>query len=197
MASLIPFYAPAQTYKKNFTSRGSPHIVPCGHTPKNHQPSQRSRMLFILRRHEHPEAIRNGIAPVSLLSPVVPAGFFELFRFPPIRYRPAETIHRLQRQPARSRHATGNLPLAPQRLAGCGSVDAGRTFPPARYCRKPARNQLPASQKSPYPQGKKRRPLLRRTEHPHQDSFDMAGKRLSADTSGWRNPAPAFRKAKA
>lgn len=28
-----------------------------------------------------------------------------------------------------------------------------------------------ASQKSPYPQGKKRRPLLRRTEHPHQDLF--------------------------
>ena len=48
-------------------------------------------MLFILRRHEYPEAIRNGIAPVSLYSPLFQRGFFELFRFPPIRYRPAET----------------------------------------------------------------------------------------------------------
>ena len=33
-------------------------------------------MLFILRRHEYPEAIRNGIAPVSLYSPLFRRGFF-------------------------------------------------------------------------------------------------------------------------
>ena len=32
-------------------------------------------MLFILR-HEYPEAIRNGIAPVSLYSPLFQRGFF-------------------------------------------------------------------------------------------------------------------------
>ena len=33
-------------------------------------------MLFILRRHEYPEAIRNGIAQVSLYSPLFQRGFF-------------------------------------------------------------------------------------------------------------------------
>ena len=198
MASLIPFCAPAQTHTKKTLHQGAARIsYRVGIHPKNVKHLREAECPSPSAAANTPKPSETAL-PRLLSIPRCSSGvFFELFRFS------ADTPSacrddRLQRQPARSRHATGNLPLAPQRLAGCGSVDAGRTFPPARYCRKPARNQLTASQESPYPQGKKRRPLLRRTEHPHQDLFRHGGQSAFPPTpSGWRNPVPASRKAKA
>ena len=92
MASLIPFYAPAQTHAKKTLHQGAVRILyRVGIRPKNVNHLREAECSLSSAATNIPKPSETAL-PRFLSIPRCSSGvFFELFRFPPIRYRPAET----------------------------------------------------------------------------------------------------------
>ena len=92
MASLIPFCAPAQTHAKKTLHHGTVRILyRVGIRPKTVNHLREAECSLSSAATNIPKPSETAL-PRFLSIPRCSSGvFFELFRFPPIRYRPAET----------------------------------------------------------------------------------------------------------
>ena len=109
-------------------------------------------------------AVRRGSARFFLFVPPL-SGLFLILQ--PHDAMTTDTTYRWPHKRPAGRHPARRTGRAP-------SAERGRQFPG---------NQPETRQKGAHPQGQDRGALLRGEQHPHQDLFfDVAGKRLSADT---------------
>ena len=197
MASLIPFYAPAQTHAKKTLHQGAVRILyRVGIRPKNVNHLREAECSLSSAATNIPKPSETAL-PRFLSIPRCSSGvFFELFRFPPIRYRPAETTgSNVNPREAAMQQETFHWPhkdlldvdqLTQEELFHLLDTAANLHEINSRPVKKVPILKGKASSSSSPNRAPAPRPLL-----------TWRASAFPPTPSGWRNPVPASRKAKA
>ena len=194
MASLIPFYAPAQTHAKKTLHQGAVRILyRVGIRPKNVNHLREAECSLSFAATNIPKPSETAL-PRFLSIPRCSSGvFFELFRFLPIRYRPAETTgSNVNPREAAMQQETFHWPH--KDLLDVDQLTQEELFHLLDTAANLHEINSRPVKKVPILKGKSVVLFFAEPSTRTKTSFDMAGKRLSADTFGLAKSGSSLQK---
>ena len=194
MASLIPFYAPAQTHAKKTLHHGAVRILyRVGIRPKNVNHLREAECSLSFAATNIPKPSETAL-PRFLSIPRCSSGvFFELFRFLPIRYRPAETTgSNVNPREAAMQQETFHWPH--KDLLDVDQLTQEELFHLLDTAANLHEINSRPVKKVPILKGKSVVLFFAEPSTRTKTSFDMAGKRLSADTFGLAKSGSSLQK---
>ena len=194
MASLIPFCAPAQTHTKKTLHQGAARIsYRVGIHPKNVKHLREAECPSPSAAANTPKPSETAL-PRLLSIPRCSSGvFFELFRFPPIRHRPAETTgSNVNPREAAKQQETFHWPH--KDLLDVDQLTQEELFHLLDTAANLHEINSRPVKKVPILKGKSVVLFFAEPSTRTKTSFDMAGKRLSADTFGLAKSGSSLQK---
>ena len=194
MASLIPFYAPAQTHAKKTLHHGTVRILyRVGIRPKTVNHLREAECSLSSAATNIPKPSETAL-PRFLSIPRCSSGvFFELFRFLPIRYRPAETTgSNVNPREAAMQQETFHWPH--KDLLDVDQLTQEELFHLLDTAANLHEINSRPVKKVPILKGKSVVLFFAEPSTRTKTSFDMAGKRLSADTFGLAKSGSSLQK---